>query len=94
MRTSATMNDQPTATTGPLIRTVLNEQGIASIAYSFPVEGENDLHFVYSLDAALEVGLSFINAVYAARAEQALFVIGKQKSLSVEDLIKWMRSGK
>lgn len=78
-------------TTGPRIRTILSEDGIPSIALTI---GDDDVRLIMSPDAGVEVALNLLSACYAARAEQALYQIGHKQSLSVEDLIKWMRTGK
>lgn len=84
----------PTPPSGPRIRTILNEDGVPSVVLS--IGGEDDVKLIFSPDAGVEVALNLLSASYAARAEQALYVIGKKSTppLSVEDLIKWMRTGK
>jgi len=76
---------------GNRIRTSLSPQGVPSVVHQIPVEDNEPITLMYTPDAAVEVALSLLAAAYAARAEQALFTIGNQQSLSVEDLIKWMR---
>lgn len=83
-----------TETPSPRIRTILSEDGVPSVAMS--IGGEGGVNMVFSPDAGVEVALNLLSACYAARAEQALYVIAHQSTppLSVEDLIKWMRTGK
>jgi hypothetical protein len=88
------MNDQPSPMTGTLIRTNLDDNGNPSVLFQITPADEPPVRFAFTPDAAAEISLLLLAASYAARAEQALFVIGKQKSLSVEDLIRWMRTGK
>lgn len=75
------------------VRTVLSDQGVASVAVTIDVPSHDRVNIAMLPDAAVEIGLNLLAAAYAARSEHAAYIYSKKHSLNTEELLRILRNG-
>lgn len=80
----------PTRTQHALnIRTILDtDTGSARVLFAF-----EDVSLQFVPDAAMQIALNIIAAVYAARGEQALYKYAKAHDLDIKEVLGLVRNG-
>lgn len=87
------MKDQQNQQDGVQVRTILSDQGVASVAMVITTSSSPPVNIAMLPDAAAEIGLNLLAASYAARSEAAAYTYSKRHSLNTEELLKILRNG-